>query len=171
MNIQLDRGAGFISIFWETWQGSRQKRKEIPPKGPEPQPRFLGRCRRCSVLSHTWSAIGRTFKEDYTCHECVLPVQALFMAFLCFKTGGFLIERKNEKVKQSARSCNDLRNGKSPCHFCSGRRGVCTEDVRQHLVTGSTGGCDCAGTDHKRSVQFIICRNFSRWNVLVRIFL
>ena len=40
------------------------ERKEIPPKEPEPQPRFLGRCRRCSVLSHTWSAIGRTFKED-----------------------------------------------------------------------------------------------------------
>ena len=65
MNIQLDRGAGFISIFWETWQGSRQKRKEMPPKKPDPQLRFLGRCRRCSVLSHTWSAIGRTFKEDY----------------------------------------------------------------------------------------------------------
>ena len=72
------------------------------------------------------------------------------MAFLCFKTGGILIERKNEKVKQSARSCNDLRNGKSPCHLCSRRGGVCTEDVRQHLVTGSTGGCDRTGTDHKR---------------------
>lgn len=82
-----------------------------------------------------WSAIGRTFKEDYTCHECVLTVQALFMAFLCFKIGGFLIERKNEKVKQSARNYNDLRNGKSPCRFCSRRGEVCTEDVRQHLVT------------------------------------
>ena len=52
-------------------------------------------------------------------HECVLPVQALFMAFLCFKTGGFLIERKNEKVKQSARCCNDLRNGKSLVTFAA----------------------------------------------------
>ena len=99
-----------------------------------------------------WSAIGRTFKEDYTCHECVLTVQALFMAFLCFKIGGFLIERKNEKVKQSARNYNDLRNGKSPCRFCSRRGEVCTEDVRQHLVTGSTGGCDRTGTDYKKEV-------------------
>lgn len=81
------------------------------------------------------------------------------------------MREKMRKLSQSARSCNDLRNGKSPCHFCSGRRGVCTEDVRQYLVTGSTGGCDCAGTDHKRSVQLFICRYFSRWNVLFWIFI
>ena len=82
-----------------------------------------------------------------------------------------LIERKNEKVKQSARNYNELRNGKSPCRFCSRRGEVCTEDVRQHLVTGSTGGCDRTGTDYKRSVQLVICRDFSGWNVLFRIFL
>ena len=29
----------------------------------------------------------------------------------------------------------------------------------QHLVTGSTGGCDRTGTDYKRSVQLVICRD------------
>lgn len=30
---------------------------------------------------------------------------------------------------------------------------------------------DRTGTDHKRSVQLVICRDFSGWNVLFRIFL
>ena len=55
--------------------------------------------------------------------------------------------------------------------FAADAERVCTEDVRQHLVTGSTGGCDRTGTDYKRSVQLVICRDFSGWNVLFRIFL
>ena len=68
MNIQLDRGAGFISIFWETWQGSRQKRKEIPPKEPEPQPRFLEEHLRKTI--HAMNAFCRC--KRYSWHFYVL---------------------------------------------------------------------------------------------------
>ena len=94
-------------------------------------------------------------------HECVLTVQALFMAFLCFKIGGFLIERKNEKVKQSARSYNDLRNGKSPCRFCSRRGRVCTEDVCSIWSLVPPVVAIALALITKEVLQLVICRDFS----------
>ena len=59
------------------------------------------------------------------------------------------------------------------CHsFCSRRDNrVCAKDVCIFLGAGATGCSNRAGADHKRSLQFFICRNRDRRTFLVRIFI